>query len=709
MKSKSVLVALLFAAPWLRPGTASAELKMPSLFSDNMVLQRDKPVPVWGWDDPGAGITVEFAGQKKAAKAGSDGKWMVKLDPLQVSAEPQTMTVTSSAGNKTCVISQVLVGEVWVCCGQSNMAMTVDGKTGWLYVGGIMNAKEVVQNSANPLLRQFGVAWRTGIKPENDCAGKWTSAGPAATAEFSAAGYLFAKEIQERLKIPVAIINSSFGGSCVENWMSRDILLAEGDPEYVESMNKTYDAYVNFDKYYAAYCEEVAAWEKEYGVNDPAGGPPATHPFAGPDAGGSDWKKVAQPGALSAEGFPNGGIIWYRAEVEIPAEMGSSWRLDFPPCKGSFTVYVNGVKCFEATETSGASGKASRPAPPKNVAKAGKNIIAARVHACNGGGGFGKGPLQVVPFDRKYTAIPLDKEWRCRAETEFQPMPKNAKKRPTAPTQGVLHWLPIPAHFNTMLHPVIPYAIRGATWYQGESNVGQRRYAKMLALLIKDWRTRWGEGDFPFYICQLPGYGNRSDAPGESAWAITREAQATVAATVPNTGIANLIDTCEDGDLHPLNKQDVGYRLALVALAHTYGVKDLAWSGPIYKSMRIDGGKAILQFSHADGGLVAKELPATYKSNLRKPGGEEKPLVKPSPTSLLQGFAVCGADRNWVWADAKIDGATVVVWSDKVPAPVAVRYAWGDHPVCNLYGKAGLPAFPFRTDDFPGSESGKKK
>lgn len=178
--------------------------------------------------------------------------------------------------------------------------------------------------------------------------------------------------------------------------------------------------------------------------------------------------------------------------------------------------------------------------------------------------------------------------------------------------------------------------------------------------------------------------------------------------SLPGTGIANLIDTCEDGDLHPLNKQDVGYRLALVALANTYGVKDLAWSGPVYRSMRIQDGKAIIEFEHVGNGLCAKQLPATYKVNLRKPELGERPLELPSPKSEVQGFAICGADRKWVWADAKIHGSTVHVWSDKVPQPVAVRYGWADHPVCNLYNQAGLPAFPFRTDDFPGTKVDKK-
>ena len=313
------------------------------------------------------------------------------------------------------------------------------------------------------------------------------------------------------------------------------------------------------------------------------------------------------------------------------------------------------------------------------------------------------------PFDPKLKRISLNGEWLCKSEAAFKPLPKNAEKPPIPPNIPPLHWIPIPAHFNAMIHPLIPYAIKGATWYQGESNVARtERYSRHLQALIKDWRQRWGEGDFPFYICQLPGFGAREDARKTALGRKCGEAQAAVAAKVPNTGIANLIDTCEDGDLHPLNKQDAGHRLALVALAGAYGRKDLAWSGPVFKAIRIDDGKAVIEFDHVGEGLVAKRLPATYKVNLRKPELGEKPLVLPSPNSEIQGFAICGADRNWVWAGAKIDGSTVVVWSDKVARPVAVRYAWANHPVCNLSSKAGLPAYPFRTDDFPGTTAEKK-
>jgi sialate O-acetylesterase len=254
-----------------------------------------------------------------------------------------------------------------------------------------------------------------------------------------------------------------------------------------------------------------------------------------------------------------------------------------------------------------------------------------------------------------------------------------------------------------MLHPVIPFAIRGFAWYQGESNVGKPHYTRHLQILVNDWRARWNQGDLPFYLNLLPGYGPRKLAPTESLWAECRASQIAVL-DLPNTGVANLIDTCEDGDLHPLNKQDAGRRLAQVALAKTYGLAGIPWSGPVASAVRAGGDSITVDFKHAEGGLIARTLPATVHPNLRKPELTPVPLVLPMPGSEVQGFALCqqipASDGTtileWHNASARIEGSSVIVWSDKVPKPSGVRYAWADHPICNLANRDGLPAFPFR-------------
>ena len=702
MKSLLTLLAALLLAPLAV--LHAAELQLANVFADHAVLQRDKPVPVWGWCDAGATVTVEFGGQKKTAVADAGGKWLVRLDAVAASESPRELVVTCGTQRVTC--ADILVGEVWLCAGQSNMAMTVDGQTKWLYVGGIANAKDVVRDSANPLLRQFAVDWKTDTTPQRDCTGKWSLAGPDATANFSATGYYFARELQQRLKVPVGILNASFGGSSVEGWTSREALARGSDAEFVGKMNQLMDDYDHHEKRVADYVAALSVWERKHDRADPQGDSDDSA-WAAPTVSTADWKKVTLPAPFARLGYADGGVVWLRREIEVPAEFGNAWRLDFPACRAFYALYLNGTKFFEVTPKDDIR-KSTRPVPPRTLAKPGKSTLVIKLHAQSGASGITAGAFSIVPFNPKFPSVPLSGEWLFKAEKTFTPLAKNAEPMPVAPVKGTLHWMPVPSQFNAMLHPLIPYAMRGAAWYQGESNVGNPRYAAHLKLLINDWRQRWALGDFPFYLCQLPGFGARKPQPTDSKWAECREMQ-TAALTLPNTGIANLIDTCEDGDLHPLNKQDAGHRLALVALANTYGVKGAAWTGPVFDSVKFADSKARITFKHADAGLVAKLLPATYHPNLRKSELPPKPLELPSPGSELQGFTICerraqpdgSTAPHWVNAQARIEGQTVVVWSEEVKQPVAVRYAWADHPVCNLYSKAGLPAFPFRTDTFP--------
>jgi len=682
--------------PWLE---RECTLKLPAMFSDRMVLQREQPVPVWGWSVPGDEITVYFAGQSKTAVADITGKWIVRLDAMKANTHPQAMNLVSKFGAPT-KIGDVLIGDVWLCAGQSNMAMTVDGKTGWLHVGGIANAKKVVRESSNSQVRQFLVNWSTSTRPQANCTGKWMVAEPEATAEFSATGYFFARELQQKLKVPVGILNASFGGSTVEGWTSREALAKESDAEFFAKVDKALIDYENHDQLLVDYVATLNKWETANGRVDPHGnGDDAAYAAANTET--SDWRKVTIPASFAQVGLKDGGVIWLRKEIDVPTELGTAWRLDFPACRAFSAIYLNGEKIFEATPANGLASRASRPTIGKGIAKPGKNSLTIKLHGYVGNSGITSGVFAVVPFNPKFAAIPLRGEWLLKAEKAFPPLPNTAEKTPVFPEKGTLHWMPGTTHFNAMLHPLIPFAIRGAAWYQGESNVGNARYAQHLRILVDDWRRRWGSGDFPFYSCQLPGFGPRTMKLGDSNWAECREMQ-TAVLDLPNTGLVNLIDTCEDGDLHPLNKEDVGKRLALVALANTYDIKELAWSGPVYDSVKFTEEKAIVTFKQVGEGLAARRLPATYHPNLRKPELEPKLLELPNPGSELQGFVICDSSKKWLPAEAKIERDTVIVWSPEVRNPIAVRYAWADHPVANLYNQAGLPAFPFRTDKFPG-------
>jgi sialate O-acetylesterase len=506
------LVVVLGSLPFFcRP--AAADVKLPALFTDNGVLQRDIPVPVWGWADQGEKVTVKIGDQSKSATPDAKtGKWTVKLDPLPAGG-PLTMTVS---GKNTITLKNVLVGEVWICSGQSNMQFALRGAD---------RALEEIDAARYPKIRLISVPTRGSAAPQDDFKGHWEECSPETVPGFSAVAYFFGRELFTRLDVPIGLIHCSYGGSSCESWVERSALAAEPG---LQPMLERYDrelAGYSGDAAKAKYARQLGQWQKTAAAAREAG------------------KK--------------------------------------PP---------------------------SRPRPPSDP----------------------------------------------RTNNQF---PANL--------------------YNAMLHPVLPYGIRGAIWYQGETNAGRAyQYRTLFPTLIKTWRTEWGEGKFPFYFVQLANYQARKAEPSESAWAELREAQ-TMTQKLPATGEAVIIDVGAATDIHPKNKQDVGKRLGLWALAKTYG-RDVVYSGPIYRSHEIQGDKVVLSFDSIGGGLVARR---------------DEPL---------KGFAIAGSDRKFVWADARIAGDKVEVSSPDVKAPVAVRYAWADNPDCNLYNKADLPAGPFRTDDWPG-------
>ncbi len=516
---RPLVVAMVLCVAWAC--AASAEVSLPSTFSDHMVMQRDMPIPVWGRAAPGEGVTVSLGARHVGTTADSEGKWKVRL-PAVKAGGPHVLKV---AGTNTITISDVLVGEVWVASGQSNMQMDVDGS---------QNAKQEEGQANFPQLRMFTVQRAPAMEPQSDCRGKWVVCHPQTVGNFSAAGYFFARELNRRLGVPVGIIHTSWGGTRVQVWMSRETLAA--DPAFAATLAEADRGMQEFSTdFLTNKAPQVAAW-------------------------------TAKAEAAKAAGQP-------------------------------------------------------LPLPP-----------------------------------------------------QFPPDPRTPGQWPELPT--VL--------YNGMIAPVVPYAIRGAIWYQGESNAWEAyRYRKLFPAMIEGWRRAWGEGDFPFVFVQLANFGEAPapEGPGDSSWAELREAQ-TMTLSLPNTGMAVIVDIGEGADIHPKNKQEVGRRLALAAGNLAYGWKD-EYSGPMYASLTIKGDAAHVGFTHTAGGL-------------RVAGGDTP-----------RGFAIAGADRRFFWADAVIEGDTVVLTSKKVPQPVAVRYAWGDDPPNNLYNAAGLPASPFRTDDWPGETAGK--
>lgn len=646
----------------------AAELKLPSILSDHMVLQCDQPVPVWGWGDAGEQVTVEFAGQNKSVTADANGKWMVKLDPLAASSTPRVLAVRSGKRERGITINDVLVGEVWAGGGQSNMEFDMKA---------ITNAAAEIEASANPTLRQFHVAKTPAATgPADDVQGYWSVARPGTTEDFIAAGYYFAKSIQRELKTPVGLIKVCWGGSKVEPWISPASLATI--PELANGA-KNMNALSERNK--AAFREWLKQTQRE---DRPAGD--VTKFTSGPVSKDDGWVPVKDSGPVSDPSLPKLGAFWFRKEVSLTArQTGATQVLQFGPSAQFDQVYWNGTLIGERTVESftGLISVRHYLIPPA-LLKEGTNQLAVRIFAPAESPGFSWFP--------SVGTTKILGGWMAKSEYELPPLDPTAKKAvPPLTGQHVLAG----RLFNSMVHPILPYGIRGVLWYQGESNTSNASlYRTAFPLLIQDWRQQWQQGDFPFYFCQLANYLAKTDKPGESVWADLREAQAKTL-SVPNTGMAVLIDTGESEDIHPQTKQIVGERLAKIALARTYG-RPLPYSGPVYRSMKIEGSKVRLTFDHIEGGLVAKEVPTTYE--VMRKANKTAPLVRNSPKSQLEGFAICGADKKWVWANAKIDGDTVLVWSETIPAPIAVRYGWSDNPTCNLYNQADLPAAPFRTE-----------
>ena len=652
MKRSAIVLFVLLLLVAL-PVVSSPKPLLHPLFSDHAVIQRNIEAPVWGWADPGGAVTVEFAGKTVRTRAAADGKWLVRLGPFSAGG-PYTLTVRTNDGNSA-TAKDVLIGDVWICSGQSNMEMGIKL---------VRNAEEEIANARYSGLRLFTVPKKIALEPVDLVEATWEKCTPETVAEdgwggFSAVAYFFGRDLYKTLKTPIGLIHTSWGGTIAEAWTSGKALSKLDDFRDALASLKEATAALRSGK--DKFEELMDRWWRK---NDP--GSRNGLGWADPSLDDSAWKKMNLPGPWEEGGLGAfDGIVWFRKKIRLTeSEAGAKALLSLGAIDDRDTTWLNGVKV-------GALNIWNAPRRyriPAGLLKAGVNVIAVRAVDTGGPGGFTSKPEKLFLKIGNKT-IPLAGEWLYRASTpiaETTPPPERIGKSPNVPT--VL--------FNGMIAPLIPYAVKGAIWYQGESNAGRPyQYRKLLPTLITDWRGRFGVGEFPFLVVQLANFMARQKEPVEPGWAYLREAQLLTALRLRNVGLAVTIDIGEARDIHPKNKQDVGRRLALAALALAYG-RDLEYSGPIYKKMQVEGNKIRLFFDHVDGGLVAR-------------GGGK-----------LKGFAVAGKDRKFFWADAEIDGRTVVVSSPEVPEPAAVRYAWANNPVCNLYNEVGLPASPFRTDDW---------
>jgi len=643
---------------------ASADVKLPGIFGDNMVLQRGMRLPIWGWAAPGETVTVRLGDAEAKTTAGQDGRWQVKMGPLPALG-PLEFTVK---GTNTVTLRNVLVGDVWVCSGQSNMEWTVAASK---------DAPREIAAADYPDMRLFTVQKKISDQPLQDVAGAWTPCSPRTVPSFSAVGYFFGRTLRESLDVPVGLINTSWGGTPAESWTSREAL--KSNDAFLPILDRYEAAMRDSPKTMAEYKEKLKEWEKVAYFEDPGnkgfglGWADLGHDVA-------DWQEMLLPAFWEIRGLNIDGVVWFRKEVAIPQEWaGKALTLSLGPIDDTDSTYFNGVQIGSTgMDTPNWWAAPRRYTIAAGLVKPGRAVIAVRVYDRWMSGGFGGIPadMTLVPRDLDTAnAMSLAGPWLYKIEA-FREQPKSLPPQPLDPSGAANPSLPS-GLYNAMVRPLMPFGIKGVIWYQGESNADRAyQYRALFPAMIRDWRGAWEQGDFPFLFVQLANYQSPQQQPSEdAAWPELREAQ-LMALSLPDTGMACAIDIGDAYDIHPKNKQEVGRRLALAALGLGYG-RDVVRSGPTFDHMEIRGDEIVLTFTDVGGGLVAH--------------GDG-----------LQGFAVAGEDKKFVWAKTKIVGNEVIVWSDQVPQPVAVRYDWANNPVGNLYNAAGLPASPFRTDDWPG-------
>ena len=643
IRSPLLAILLLVTLATARGGEAERPLLHP-LFTDHLVFPRDVAAPLWGWTEPGKKVTVALAGKTAEATADAQGRWQVKLGPISAGG-PHTLTVT---GPKSLTVNDVLVGDVWLCSGQSNMEWGM-----W----GVNDSQKEIAASNHPQIRLFQVPKKIAADPQVLTDAHWTECTPETVPGFSAVGLFFARKLNQDLKVPIGLINSSWGGTVAEAWTSAGALKTMDDfkpvvTEFEKSAATLKSGSQDFD-------QQMAEWWKQ---NDP--GSANGLGWAATDLDGNGWKTMAIPQLIEGAGLPGfDGIVWFRREFDLPASWaGKDVKLNLGPIDDRDTTWVNGSKVGETNDWN----QPRSYKVPNKLMKPGRNVIAIRVLDTGGGGGvYGKAEDIKLEADGEQP-IALAGEWKYRDSTPLDkctPAPQRFDNNPNVVT--VLS--------NGMIDPLVPFAIKGAIWYQGESNAGRAdQYRVLMPTMITDWRARFQNGDFPFYLVQLANFMDTTTDPVQSGWAELREAQFLTTLRTPGVGQAVIIDIGDAKDIHPKNKQDVGLRLALEALARTYGQK-IVHQGPQFREMKVEGNAVRLLFDHVGGGLVQR--------------GDK-----------LAGFAIAGADGKFVHADARIDGDAVVLSGAGVDKPTTARYGWANNPPATLFNKDGLPATPFRTD-----------
>ncbi len=633
-----------------------AEVKLARIFSDHVVLQRQKPIPVWGWANQGETVSVSLSGQNKTARADAAGKWTVVFAPMEAAGVPLELKVSSTSGNL--IIKDVLIGEVWLCSGQSNMEFAVKQAD---------NFAAEKTDADYPQIRQFYVEHTVEIEPQTDFrTGQWRASSKETVGDFTAIGFFFAREMYQKLKVPIGLVHSSWGGSQIEGWISKEGMLASDElkdygrhlPTNWTEADALLERNVKLATLGDANANRTLTDEKKYLAPDCD----LSKWITNNPIGQWDWKGIW---AWRGNGF-------LARDVDIPPNFaGRETVLGLAESYSYNEIYLNGKLVF-----SGITKGKREIIVPKNVWRAGKNRLVVKMNRAIEPEWFGlgfQGAAEDVFVKADDEKIPLgDEQWKL--------MPSFAEPHEYAHSSNNVGTL----IYNGMIAPLVSFPLRGVLWYQGESNAGRSyQYRQTFPLLIEGWRKKWND-DFYFYFVQLSSFGANQSSNVGSGWAELREAQ-TMALGLPKTGMAVTTDIGNPDNIHPTNKQDVGKRLAANALTLIYG-QNIPYGSPLFDRVAFENGKAVVAFKFADGGLTTKDK-----------------------FGYVRGFEIAGADKVFYYAKAEIAGDKVIVSSEKVKNPVALRYAWSDAPAdANLYNSNGFPASPFRTDDWHGVTEGNK-
>lgn len=636
---KKAALLLLFISSFFY---AKAQTNLSNLFGDHMVLQREISIPIWGTSEPGDQIIIELAGNRSSTVTDEKGKWILHLPKLEAGGPYSLLVFVNEHTHADFTFTDVYIGDVWLASGQSNMEMEVQQS---------MNAEFEIENANNPFIRWINIPHqKSNIALNNlaDCS--WKICDSTHVKEASAAAYFFARDLYPEINIPIGIIQSTWGGTPIESWISGEQLLSTPITKDIILQNDT----ITIEDFKQDSLDLIRFWEIVY---EPQNNSNQIIPFMGFED--SDWPELTMPKTFKEWEMPfYEGMIWLRKEVIIPDDIQN---LDFTINLGhpemNYSLYFNGQQVCENIWNNNPNHQYKIPS---EFVHNGTNIISVRMAVLWGGGGFNDPPEDMY-IEGGGIRISLAGEWKYMKDLE-----------PTIPSIKNYHQYPSYL-FNAMINPIVPYGIKGFLWYQGENNTEQAYdYRSLFPLLISDWRIRWEQGYLPFLYVQLANYMKTKKMPSESSWALLREAQSLTLAQ-PNTGMATIIDIGETNNIHPENKQEVGRRLALLAQNMVYDIPIQAY-GPMYKGFIKKEDAIIIHFSEIGSGLAIKG------------------------NNHLKGFSIAGSNQEFYWAKAVIQGEQVKVTCEQVKNPEALRYNWADNPDGNLINKDGLPATPFRTD-----------